>query len=209
MLKKTAVFLLISLTLLVGCASETPDTSDNGKQPEITASPSETTPDTGATDPGGDDPAPGTTDDTGTNTPGNVDDEVFFFTVRGVEVRMGQPAHEIIEKLGAYNEYFEAPSCAFEGIDKSWYYNGFVVHAYPHGGDDFILSLVLTDDINSTEKRIFIGMTYDNMVAAYGNGYEKSEDQYLYRLGGTSLSFIIRDDIIVAITYRYEDAPAV
>jgi hypothetical protein len=82
-----------------------------------------------------------------------------------------------------------------------------VVHAYPVDGEDFILSVILTDDSSGTGKSVFIGMGYDDMVAAHGNGYERNQDQFLYRLGNTSLSFIIPHDSIASITYRYEDAP--
>jgi len=204
MLKKTTFFLLImTAILLVGCNSGS--ASDESPPPPdvIGNSPASTPDQTSST--GDNSETPSQNDEE--TQPDSNDPAEFYFIYNGVEVRMGEPALPIIEKLGPYQEYFESPSCAFDGIDKSWYYSGFIVHAYPYEGDDFILSVCLTDDSSGTDTQIYIGNTYEDMVAAYGSGYEQNQDQYLYRLGGTSLSFIISGGFIASITYRYEDAP--
>jgi len=203
MLKKAAILILIiSMFILSGCASATPEENDTPYTPEeVEVPPATDLISTPQDDPDTTEPQ---TDEAET---GNDSQDVFFFVINGVEVRMGEPALPIIEKLGQYNDFFEAPSCAFEGFDRSWYYSGFVVHAYPDGDEDFILSVVLNDDANGTDRRVFIGMSYEDMVAAYGSDYEQNQDQFLYRLGSTSLAFIISDDFIASITYRYEDAP--
>jgi uncharacterized lipoprotein NlpE involved in copper resistance len=206
-LRKTVFTLLIvtaSLLLLVGCGNGAPESGTTPQTPEVTAAPATPTPTPTATPMQG-----GNTDTTQPDEtdPQAGDDDVFFFVVGGVEIRMGQPALPIIEELGDPLHYHEAISCAFEGLDKSWHYSGFVVHAYPLDGDDFILSVILVDDTHVTERRVYLGMSYEDMVSAYGSDYERNHDQFLYRRGGTSLAFIIPDDYIGQITYRYEDAP--
>jgi len=203
MLKKITLFaLIITAFLVAGCSNGESDSNDIPKETETAETPPPS------------DSAPAENDNTATPEPvietpqpGNNIQEGFFFTAGDVEIHMSAPALPIIEKIGEPLQYFEAPSCAFDGVDKSWFYNSFEIHAYPVDGEDFILSVILNDDIYGTDKFIYIGMTYDDMIAAYGNDYEQEEDQYLYRLGGTSLAFILLDDDIIQITYRYEDAP--
>jgi len=197
--------------LLVGCGDGAPDMGEASTSPvaeetdATTASTPDSTPEpTQAAD---DEAEEASGPDADPPQDDNYSPEEFFFVVGGVEVIMGQPALPIIDRLGEYQNSFCAQSCAFDGIDWSWFYSGFEVHAFPVDGVDFILSVILKDDVNGTNESVFLGMTYDDMVAAYGNGYEQSLDQFLYRLGCTSLAFIIIDDSIELITYRYEDAP--
>ena len=204
MLRKTAIIIMIisaTLLILAGCGNETPEQAAPSPTPAPTAAPAAPTPTPTA--------APTSTPEVEDNgdSSGPEDDEGFSFTINGVEIIMGHPAFPIIENLGEPQNYHESISCAFDGIDRSWYFNGFIVHAYPLGDEDFILSVILTDDINGTDRRIYLGMTYDDMVRAYGSDYERDQDQYLYRLGSTSLAFIMQDGYIGQITYRYEDAP--
>jgi hypothetical protein len=203
--------ILISTALFAGCGNGAFD-PDDIPQPPDNSSASQPH-DEPIAEPGNASNGNGSiTDDNNTPAPNHDnpqadDNDEFFFIFNGVEIRMGQPALPIIDKLGPPHEYFEAPSCAFDGVDKSWYYSGFVIHAFPLNDEDFILSVILNDDSNRTEKRVFIGMDYDDMVAAYGSDYERNQDQFLYRHGDTSLSFIIPDDFIASISYRYENAP--
>jgi len=217
------IFILLSVVfLLTGCDGNTSPQGDNLTGNE-TAGDVGTGEGAGAnTDASGtasgteaDTPGAAQTGDNAENTPepnpapqtGNGIAEGFIFEVNDVDILMAAPALPIIEQLGEPLNYFEAPSCAFDGVDKSWFYQSFEVHAYPENDDDFILSVILLDDIYGTEKFVYIGMTYDDMVAAYGNGYEQYLEQFKYTLGGTSLSFIIAEDTIISIAYRYEDAP--
>ena len=192
--------LLITTILLAGCGAHTSDLNDTPPQPEPvnTPPPPESVPEQNSNTPTPDEEQP----QNGEDVP-----EGFFITINDVEIHMGVPVLPIIEKLGEPLNYFEAPSCAFEGVDKSWFYNSFEIHAYPVDEEDFILSVLLIDDVYGTDKYIYIGMSYDDMVAAYGSDYEHNQEQYMYRLGGTSLSFIVSYDYIMSITYRYEDAP--
>jgi len=199
MLRKTALTVLIIAALLVaGCTSDTQNPNAETGEPEATQATPTPTP---TPEPDIETPPPAD------SQTGNTFGEGFFFTVNGIDIHMSAPALPIIEKLGEPDNYFEAPSCAFEGVDKSWFYQSFEVHSYPVEGEDFILSVILLDDVYGTDKFIYIGMTYDDMIAAYGTDYERTEDQFMYRLGGTSLAFIFLDDDIIQITYRYEDAP--
>ena len=187
-MRKTAV--LISLiaagTILIGCGSGNPSSgADSGEPVSSGSSP---------IDAGGQDAA--------TEQPLS-----FSFQARNITIEMGGSASPVIGALGEPLSYFEAPSCAFDGIDKIYYFSGFELYTYPVGGDDFILSVNLTDDSVTTKEGVYLGMSYDDMLGAYGNDYVQNQGQYVYTRSDSTLSFLIEHGEIVVIIYNYTNAP--
>jgi hypothetical protein len=166
--------IILALLLLTGCRANTP--------------PQDSSPPSSATNP------------ETTNTPSPP--AGYRFTIVTTTIEMGAPATPAIQTLGEPLHYFEAPSCAFEGIDKIYYYSGFELYTYPFDDDDYILSVILTDDSVSTEKQIYIGMTLDDIIAAYGDEYAQNAGQYTYTLNNTTLSFLIENGTIASIAFR-------
>lgn len=130
-------------------------------------------------------------------------DNGYCFIYNGVEIILGEKADGIIASLGEPNGVFESPSCAFEGIDKIFYYNGFLINTYPDSGEDYILSVSLTDDSLKTPEGIMLGMALDDVLNAYGDGYKNELGMYTYTLENTELSFLIEDGAVVDITYYF------
>ena len=131
----------------------------------------------------------------------------YCFEADGVTIEMGAPAAPVVEALYEPLNYFEAPSCAFEGIDRIYYYRGFELYTFPVGDVDFISSINLTDDSVKTPEGVYLGMGLDKIVSAYGEGYTQSFGQYSYSLDDSSLSFLIEGDVVTAITYNYTNLP--
>jgi len=195
-LKKIACFLLIILYLtLMGCGP-------GDASPDDTAQPDATDAGAGVTEPG---QTPADTDDA--NVPDPAVPEAYFFKAGNLEVRMGWSAVPVVDALGEPLNYFEAPSCAFEGLDKIFYYSGFELFTYPVDGEDFISSVNLTDDSVTTAEGVYLGMKYEKMVDAYGEGFIQNFGQYMYELGDSTLSFLIENGVITVITYNYTDVP--
>lgn len=195
-MKRTVIpALIVAISILAGC-SPNPPPEDTGETPAETTA---TTQDTGA--------RPSNTDALGDPSPEPALPQAFQFLTRGLTIPMGASAAPIVEALGEPLNYFEAPSCAFDGIDRIYYYNGFELYTYPVGGEDFVLSVSLTDDSATTSEGVYLGMTYERMAEAYGEGYEQYLGQYTYNRAGSSLSFLIEDGKIALITYTYTDAP--
>ena len=71
--------------------------------------------------------------------------DAYVFTYNGIEIRMNAPADDIIAALGDDYQYFEAPSCAFEGLDKVYTYNSIVVRSYTRDGADYIAAVVIDE----------------------------------------------------------------
>ena len=53
------------------------------------------------------------------------------YAVRGVEIMMHAEAAPILAALGEPVSYTESASCAFTGLDKTYYYGGFYLETYP------------------------------------------------------------------------------
>lgn len=125
----------------------------------------------------------------------------YPFEVNGVTIYMNANAAPIVEALGEPLSFFEAPSCAFQGLDKIYYYSGFELSTYPIGEEDYISSIDFVDDSVTTKEGLYIGASKDEMIQAYGDKYQEEGGMYTYALENSNLTFIIEDDIITAITY--------
>ena len=130
-----------------------------------------------------------------------VTSEGYSFEIDGVTIPMNVDAAPIVEKLGEPVEYFEAASCAFQGLDKIFYYNGFELGTYPNGDKDYVSYVNLLDDSVATDKGVYLGSTLEEVTSAYGNEYTVEGASYVYRLGETKLTFILEEDEVTSITY--------
>jgi hypothetical protein len=127
--------------------------------------------------------------------------EGYFFEYNGVQIGINDEAAPILEVLGEPMHYFEAPSCAFEGMDKIYSYSGFEFTTYTKDNVDYIASIVFLDDTVTTREGITLNATLEDIVAAYGSEYENSFNQYSYRDGNCVLSVIIENDEVVSVEY--------
>ena len=116
------------------------------------------------------------------SNPGETDEQAadaFVFTYNGTQIRMNAPADDIIAALGDGYTYFEAPSCAYEGMDKVYTYN----------------------DTVATAEGIRIGSTEDDVRAAYGEDGTPGTSGIEYTMGDSFISFIFENGQVTAITY--------
>lgn len=127
--------------------------------------------------------------------------EGYSFDINDVRIPMNVDAASIVAELGDPVEYFEAASCAFQGLDKIYYYNGFELGTYPNGDRDFVSYVNLLDDSVSTDKGVYLGVTLEEVTAAYGNDYTVEGTSYVYQLGVTKLTFIVEENVVTSITY--------
>ncbi len=126
----------------------------------------------------------------------------YVFTYNDVSVGMDVDAAPIVEKLGEPVSYFEAASCAFEGLDKMYTYNGFELDTYPVGDKDYVSSIILKDDSVSTAEGICIGDSIEKLKQAYDGEGEESGGMLVYSKDGMKLCFIMQGEFIISIEYR-------
>jgi len=142
-----------------------------------------------------------------TNASGPVKTDGFIFAHNGVEIILGETAARVLGELGPEMDYYEYPSCAFDGDSKMYVYGGFEISTYilDEAGGDRIYSVTLNDDSAATAEGVYIGLHIGEMTAAYGTDREEIPGSYLYMKNGTVLSFAEENEIITAISYYIED----
>ena len=129
----------------------------------------------------------------------------FIFKYNGVSVVVNTSMGNILKSLPSDYDYQESPSCAGQGIAKTYTYNNgsFSIQTNPVGKDDSISMILLSDDTVSTAEGIFIGNTVEQVKAAYGNPDENSTEYSLaYIKGSSQLTFTISDGKVTTIAYQ-------
>ncbi|MGI6071939.1 MAG: hypothetical protein ACOX75_02845 [Lachnospiraceae bacterium] len=133
-----------------------------------------------------------------------ADSEKFIFTYKGHEIYMGQDA-AIIDSLGEYKEYTEEPSCAFEGVDKSYFYGSFYLVTGTLGGKEMVVNLWFVDDTVETAEGLCIGDGKDKVESLYGADGLSSANAYIYKKEHSALTVIMENDVVSSIQYSYEN----
>jgi hypothetical protein len=189
-MKKFIFAILIAVVLLQGCAANAPKDTTKDAPPAVAPSPDNQ-----------EQPAPTPTPAPKPAPGADVGPQGFLFEAYGQNIYVCAEATPIIADLPEPKDIFESPSCAFEGIDITYFYPGFELTTYPENGKDYVLSVVLTDDSVTTPEGIYLGGTLENVEKAYGAGSASSDGQLTYSHGKGSLIFTFEDDIIVGIVY--------
>lgn len=125
----------------------------------------------------------------------------YVFSYNGVTISVDGDMASVLEALGEPANYYEAASCAFEGLDKTYTYGSFVIETYPQGDKDLISVIRLTDDAVSTPENIYIGSTRENVTKAYGTDYTEQGSMLVYEKGGMKLSILVENDTVTSIQY--------
>lgn len=111
--------------------------------------------------------------------------EIITFIYKGVEIVPGAEAAALVARLGEPNDVFVAPSCAFEGEDRIYYYPGVDITTWPaEDGFERILSYSLRDDSVQTEQGLYIGMAKVDMEALIGAGASNDNGSVLSWFSG-------------------------
>lgn len=130
-------------------------------------------------------------------------EDSFVFSYKGLDIRMNQDMSEVLEVLGEPNSYFEAASCAFEGMDRMYTYSSFEIDSYPDGDTERVSAIYFKDDLVTTAEGISLYMMKDDMEEAYGTDYEVMDSSCIYSRGDSTLTFILNDsDEIISIEYQ-------
>jgi len=125
----------------------------------------------------------------------------YAFKVDGITIHMHDEMAPILEKLGKEKAYFEAESCAFPGLEKTYTYTSFNLYTYEDGDKDRVASIVILDDSVGTAEGIYLNASLDDVIAKYGDDYEHTLNLYKYASGLMELSFIIEDKVVTSIEY--------
>lgn len=128
------------------------------------------------------------------------------FEYKGVSMAPGDDFADIGAKLGNPDGYYEAASCAFDGKDKIYTFGSVQISVSPLNGKDIIYMITLLDDSLATPEGIYVGATKASVIEAYGAQGTDKGSSLTYNSGKTDLVFLIRDDCVTSVQYRYVDA---
>ena len=131
----------------------------------------------------------------------NDADAGWIFQAGDVTLAPDMDMTTVAEQLGEPKNYFEAASCAFEGLDKIYTYASFEIETYPQDTADCIKSIVLKDDTVSTVEGVSIGDSEDKVRETYGTPAEESTGKLVYQKEQTNLVFVISSGVVTSIEY--------
>ena len=137
----------------------------------------------------------------GEMAPVTPDASSWKYTVNGTDILMHAPAAPVLEALGEPVSYTEEASCAFTGLDKTYFYGGFYLQTYPLGDADYIYSLWLIDDSSSTPEGIYIGSSKADVEAAYGAEGFNGSNAYVMTGTTSTLTIILDGETVTSIQY--------
>lgn len=137
----------------------------------------------------------------GTTEP-NQQEENFSFTYNGTKIMLDAEAAPIIDALGEPRSYTEEPSCAFDGMDKTYYYGSFYLSTYPLDGKDYVYSIWFADDSVATNDGIRIGTAKAQVEAICGADYFNGTNAYTQTHGNTKLTILMEDGMVSSIQYE-------
>lgn len=189
MRKKAAILILSAALLLAGCGGEA-----KVIEGEVKTKGGEDTAETA--EPEGGEEAEAAESGTETAHKG------YVFIYDDVVMEMDADAAPVLEQLGEANSYFEAPSCAFEGIDKMYTYGSFELDTYPTGDKDYISAVIFKDDSIATPEGVGIGDSREKMTEVYGGEGTEEMGMTVYRKDDMKLCFILQEDSIASVEYR-------
>lgn len=136
-----------------------------------------------------------------TTAPSTPAEDSFAFTYKDTTITFHAPAAPIVAALGEPMKYTESTSCAFEGLDKSYYYGSFYLETYPKGEDDFVYGWWFADDSVATEEGIYIGAAQAEVEKAYGTDCYNGSNAFVISKADGTLTIILEEGLVSSIQY--------
>lgn len=134
------------------------------------------------------------------NTPVAATDG-YVFNYNGTKIAMHADAAPIIAALGEPKSCTEEASCAFTGLDKTYFYGSFYIQTYPVGDKDYVFGVWFADDSVTTDEGVYVGMTQADVEAAYGAESFNGTNAYVMTKGKSTLTVILTDGAVSSIQY--------
>ncbi len=127
----------------------------------------------------------------------------LYYASGDVKFGIMDPADSVLSALGDPVSTFESNSCAYQGKDKFYYYDGFELLVNDVDGTERITGITVADDTVQTPQGVKIGMSTDDTLALMdGIEYTQAGDTYRFSVGSTLLRLQVgEDNTVIAIEY--------
>ena len=129
----------------------------------------------------------------------------LYLTIGGSKYVCDGNVQDLLSVFGDGYEYSEAISCAYDGLDKIFSYDGLDIYTRPEGEKDLVSELCAYEDVTSS-KGIAIGASADEVRTAYGEPTQQTGRLLKYVIApasaesdGASLYFKLADGKVSAI----------
>lgn len=132
----------------------------------------------------------------------DLQEDTFSFTYNGIKITLGAEAAQIIDALGEPRSYTEEPSCAFDGMDKTYYYGSFYLSTYPVDGKDYVYDLWFADDGAATDEGIRIGSSRSQVEDAYGKEGFNGTNSFVLTKGQSKLVILVEEGTVSSVRYE-------
>ena len=126
------------------------------------------------------------------------------FAFNGAQITPDDNMSSVLASVGDAQNVTSVPSCIGVGEDKIYSYGEFKIESYPNSAGERVLNITIEGSTVSTPKGIRVGMTADDVKAAYGtDALDPSSDDYIliYRSGSRHLDFLMENGVIFEIDY--------
>ena len=128
----------------------------------------------------------------------------YYFEYNGTAIYMNDEAKPLLDAWGEPQNYFESPSCAFQGIDRTYSYSGFDLYTYTDENDENerVFTVVFMNDGVETKEGITLGNKLEDIISKYGDNSTKEGEKYTYTDSNTTLSFVLENGEVVDVSYN-------
>lgn len=128
--------------------------------------------------------------------------EKFSFTYQNISITLGAEATPIIEALGEPRSYTEEASCAFDGVDKTYYYGSFYLSTCPIDGKDRVYNIWFADDTVATGDGIRIGTPRSQAENTCGKETFDGKNSFVLSRGNSKLTILLEDGVVKSVRYE-------
>lgn len=126
----------------------------------------------------------------------------LYYEANGLKFGIMDYAEGVFDVLGEPMDTFESESCAYQGSDYFYYYDGFEVMTNEIDGEMRITGITVDDDTVQNPQGVKIGMDIEEALSLMGDGYTQNGAVYKFITGSTLLMIKAGDDNTVsAIEY--------
>ena len=123
----------------------------------------------------------------------------YAFVYGGVSLYMDAGA-DVLKMLSGCMSVYEAPSCAFEGMDRVYDYGSFEVDTYEIAGLEYISAILFKDDLAETAEGAYIGISEGELASLYNDGI-RDGNSLTFEKGGMRLRFFLANGEVSQIQY--------
>lgn len=134
-------------------------------------------------------------------------DDSLYYDADGVIIHTYDLADEVLASLGDPSGTFESASCAYQGMDYFYYYDGFQLTVNDVDGAKHVTTITVVDDTVSIPQGVKIGSTQEEMLQLMGDGFTESSGVYAFVKGDTTLQITIKEGKVASILYVYTPQP--